>query len=56
MDRNTEQAYGVVDTIETPRSSWTRHFNHKTSFNAGKLVPFYVNMDIIPGTTIKNPS
>ena len=54
MDRNTEQAYGVVDTIETPRSSWTRNFNHKTSFNAGKLVPFYVNMDIIPGTTIKN--
>lgn len=54
MDRNTEQAYGVVDSIETPRSSWTRNFNHKTSFNAGKLVPFYVNMDIIPGTTIKN--
>lgn len=54
MDRNTEQAYGVVDTIETPRSSWTRNFNHKTSFNAGILVPFYVNMDIIPGTTIKN--
>lgn len=53
MDRN-EQAYGVIDTIETPRSTWRRSFNHKTSFNAGKLVPFYINMDVMPGTTIKN--
>ena len=54
MDRNTEQAYGVLDTIEAPRSTWERHFTHKTSLNAGYLVPFYVNPDIIPGTTIKN--
>lgn len=54
MDRNTEQAYGVLDTIESPRSTWHRNFNHKTSFNAGLLVPFYFNMDILPGTTIKN--
>lgn len=54
MDRNTEQAYGVIDTIETPRSVWERNFTHKTSFNAGYLIPFYFNMDIIPGTTIKN--
>nr|WDY38278.1 major capsid protein [Rattus norvegicus microvirus] len=54
MDRNTEDAYGVIDTIESPRSSWERNFNHKTSFNAGYLIPFYINMDIIPGTTIKN--
>lgn len=54
MDRNTENAYGVIDTIELPRSHWERRFNHKTSFNAGYLIPFYLNMDIIPGTTIKN--
>lgn len=54
MDRNTEQAYGALDTIEAPRSTWHRNFNHKTSFNAGLLVPFYFNMDILPGTTIKN--
>lgn len=53
MARN-EQAYEVLDTIETPRSSWTRTFTHKTSFNAGKLIPFYIDTDIIPGTTIKN--
>lgn len=53
MARN-EQAYEVLDTIETPRSHWYREFTHKTSFNAGKLIPFYVDVDIIPGTTIKN--
>lgn len=54
MDRNTETGYAELDTIETPRSMWQRSKTHKTSFNAGYLIPFYVNMDIIPGTTIKN--
>lgn len=54
MDRNTEIAYAELDTIETPRSMWQRSKTHKTSFNAGYLIPFYANMDIIPGTTIKN--
>lgn len=53
MSRN-DNAYNVVDTIDTPRSHWTRNWTHKTSFNAGKLIPFYVDGDIIPGSTIKN--
>lgn len=53
MSRN-EEAYAVVDTIDVPRSHWTRNWTHKTAFNAGKLVPFYIDGDIIPGTTIKN--
>lgn len=53
MGRNQE-AYEVLDTIETPRSTWNRDFTHKTSFNAGYLIPFYIDTDIIPGTTIKN--
>lgn len=53
MGRNQE-AYEVIDTIETPRSTWNREFTHKTSLNAGYLVPFYIDTDIIPGTTIKN--
>ncbi|QCS36508.1 major capsid protein [Capybara microvirus Cap3_SP_441] len=53
MSRN-ELAYEVLDTIDTPRSTWQRNFTHKTSFNAGKLIPFYIDTDIIPGTTIKN--
>lgn len=54
MDRNTNSPYGEIDTIEVPRSTWTRSHTHKTTFNAGLLVPFYINNDIIPGTTIKN--
>lgn len=53
MSRN-ENAYSVVDTIDVPRSHWERNWTVKTSFNAGKLVPFYIDGDIIPGTTIKN--
>lgn len=53
MTRN-QMAYEVLDTIDTPRSHWNREFTHKTSFNAGKLIPFYVDTDIVPGTTIKN--
>lgn len=48
-----QMAYSEVDTIETPRSSWTCRHTHKTTFNAGKLVPIYFNEDIIPGSTIK---
>lgn len=54
MDRNTENYYTYTDQIERPRSKWERHKTHKTSFNAGMLVPFYINTDICPGTTIKN--
>ena len=46
-------AYSEVDTIDIPRSHWTCRHTHKTTFNAGKLVPIYFNEDIIPGTTIK---
>lgn len=53
MPRN-EEAYAVVDTIDIQRSHWSRNWTHKTAFNAGKLVPFYIDGDIIPGTTIKN--
>lgn len=54
MDRNTENYYTYTNQIERPRSKWERHKTHKTSFNAGVLVPFYINTDICPGTTIKN--
>lgn len=54
MDRNTEQFYSSEATINIQRSIWKRRFNHKTSFNAGYLIPFLADPDIIPGTTIKN--
>ena len=54
MNRNTESFYTTVPDIERPRSVWDREFGHKTTFNAGDLVPFYTDIDIYPGMTIKN--
>lgn len=54
MNRNTEAFYTSIPDIERPRSIWTREFGHKTTFNAGDLVPFYTDVDIYPGMTIKN--
>lgn len=53
MNRNTP-AFGEIDTIKTPRSKWDRAWGHKTTFNAGKLIPILFDEDIIPGTTIKH--
>lgn len=52
--RNTELKFSQLDTIDCPRSKWTIDWTHKTSFNAGYMIPFLVNPDIIPGTTIHN--
>lgn len=54
MDRNTELKFGAVDAIDFARSTWKRSFTHKTTLNAGVLVPFLIDLDIIPGMTIKN--
>lgn len=53
MSRNTP-AFGEIDTIETPRTTWHRNWGHKTTFNAGVLFPILFDEDIIPGTTIKH--
>lgn len=53
-DRN-ETFFEVEDTINIQRSQLpTQTFNHKTSFNLGELIPFYMNSDIYPGITLKN--
>lgn len=54
MNRNTDSKFAGVEQIERPRSKWKRDFDHKTTFNNGDLIPFLVDTDIIPGTTIKN--
>lgn len=41
-----------VPTINIPRSRFPLNFNTKTTFNAGKLVPFFYT-DLIPGSTIE---
>lgn len=54
MDRNTTNFFAQESTIDINRSMWERHFNHKTTFNNGDIIPFYVDTDILPGMTIKN--
>lgn len=53
-NRNQTNFYAEEPTINIQRSMFTRAFNHKTTFNAGQIIPFYVDLDIMPGMTIKN--
>lgn len=49
--RNDEQHFSGVPSIDIERSKFKRPFTHKTTFNMGKLIPFYVDSDILPGET-----
>lgn len=51
MKLNNEYRFGVSPRVETPRSRFLMHKNIRTTFNAGKLIPIYVNSDIYPGDT-----
>ena len=51
--RNDELQFGNVPTIGIDRSKFEMPFTHKTTFNMGKLIPFYVDSDILPGDTHK---
>lgn len=53
MKLNNEYNFGVVPTIRTPRSRFLMHKNIRTTFNAAKLIPIYVNPLIQPGDTLK---
>lgn len=50
---NNEYRFNVAPTITAPRSQFLMHQNIRTTFNAGKLIPFYVDCDIMPGDTFK---
>lgn len=52
MDRNTSAFFSGSQLKDIPRSTFTRRFKHTTTANAGVLVPFYVDLDILPGMTI----
>lgn len=52
MDRNTEAFFSGSQLKDIPRSTFTRRFKHTTTMNAGVLVPFYCDLDILPGMTI----
>lgn len=42
--------FSQVPKVETPRSTFNRTHTHKTTFDAGYLVPFYID-EVLPGDT-----
>lgn len=52
MNRNVESRFSQVPRIDIPRSIFNRSSTHKTSFNAGDLIPLYVD-EILPGDSVK---
>ena len=53
MDRNAENHFAMIPTIEKPRSIFDRSNQIKTSFNNGELIPVEVWQDIMPGDTVQ---
>lgn len=43
--------FSTVPRVDTPRSVFLRNFGHKTTFDAGWLVPIFVD-EVLPGDTI----
>ena len=50
MDRNTVSHFSEVPHIDIQRSVFDRSSEHKTTFNAGKLIPIYID-EVLPGDT-----
>lgn len=53
MNRNSQAHFSTTPTVGIGRSKFDRSFTHKTSFNTGDLIPFYVDTEITPGDTVK---
>ena len=50
MNRNVESHFSELPSAEIQRSTFDRSASYKTSFNAGDLIPFYVD-EVLPGDT-----
>lgn len=51
MSRNAESHFAVNPTrIDISRSTFDRDSSHKTTFNVGDIIPFYVD-EVLPGDT-----
>lgn len=53
MNRNSQAHFSTTPTKNISRSKFDRSYTRKTTFNAGDLVPFYVDTTILPGDTVK---
>lgn len=52
MNRNVESHFSQLPNVSIGRSRFDRSASVKTSFNVGRLVPFYVD-EVLPGDTFK---
>lgn len=55
MHRNRSvnpHSFAMIPRADIPRASFDRQFTHKTTFDAGYLVPVYVD-EVLPGDTFK---
>lgn len=52
MNRNNEQHFAQIPQVHISRSTFKRPQNILTTFNAGELVPFYVD-EVLPGDTFR---
>lgn len=50
MNRNVESHFSELPSAQIQRSIFDRSCSYKTSFNAGRLIPFYVD-EVLPGDT-----
>lgn len=52
MNRNVESHFSQLPNVSIGRSRFDRSSSVKTSFNVGRLIPFYVD-EVLPGDTFK---
>jgi hypothetical protein len=50
MRSTMSHSFSKVPTISAPRSSFDRSHGHKTTFDSGDLIPFFVD-EALPGDT-----
>ena len=50
MNRNTESHFSLAPHVDISRSRFDRSASLKTSFNAGDVVPFFLD-EVLPGDT-----
>lgn len=51
MNRNNESHFLKAPSTTINRSTFPVRFDHKTTFNLGALIPFYINLDVLPSDT-----
>ncbi|ALS03447.1 VP1 [Gokushovirus WZ-2015a] len=50
MNRNTNSHFSTLPRVDIGRSTFDRSSSHKTSFNVGDVIPFYID-EVLPGDT-----